>query len=101
MTLPDRIGIDANGYGWRAWDDLTLDDKPVYSMVPQNPDNSPIPEPVTWYIPVGTVEPSAEWASLCRAAAALGAAFAEFENARDEYVRAVSRRDGTGTGGPS
>jgi len=44
--LPDRIGIDAHGYGWRAWDDSDL-----WSMVPQNPDNEPVPEPVTWYVP--------------------------------------------------
>lgn len=41
--LPDRIAIDANGFGWRVWDDGT------WSMVPTNPDNSPIPQPVTFY----------------------------------------------------
>jgi hypothetical protein len=44
FALPDRIAIDAKGYGWRVWDGSD-----VWSMVPINPDNSPIPQPVTWY----------------------------------------------------
>lgn len=47
--MPDRIAIDAKGYGWRVWNDETF-----WSMVPTNPDNSPIPEPVTWFIPAPT-----------------------------------------------
>ena len=45
-AVPDRIAIDAHGYGWRVWDD-----EDHWSMVPQNPDNSPIPQPVTWFVP--------------------------------------------------
>lgn len=45
-AVPDRIAIDAHGYGWRVWDD-----KDYWSMVPTNPDNSPIPQPVTWFVP--------------------------------------------------
>jgi hypothetical protein len=43
--MPDRIAVDANGYGWRVWDD-----QEHWSMVPTNPDNSPIPQPVTWFV---------------------------------------------------
>lgn len=46
FTMPDRIAIDARGYGWRVWDDQA-----EWSMVPTNPDNSPVPEPVTWFVP--------------------------------------------------
>ena len=46
LRLPDRIGIDADGFGWRRWDD-----QDHWSMVPNNPDNSPIPQPVTWFVP--------------------------------------------------
>lgn len=45
-TVPDRIGIDAAGFGWRAWNDVGH-----LSTVPQNPDNEPIPSPVTWFVP--------------------------------------------------
>lgn len=48
FRVPDRIAIDALGYGWRAWDDDPL----FVSMVPQNPDNSPIPQPLTWFVRV-------------------------------------------------
>ncbi len=46
-AVPDRIAIDAKGYGWRQWDEHP----DMWSMVPQNPDNSPIPKPLTWFIP--------------------------------------------------
>ena len=45
FAMPDRIAIDAKGYGWRVWDDQEF-----WSMVPTNPDNSPIPQPVKWFI---------------------------------------------------
>lgn len=45
-AVPDRIAIDAKGYGWRVWDDQP----DMWSMVPQNPDNSPIPKPLTWFV---------------------------------------------------
>lgn len=45
-AVPDRIAIDAKGYGWRVWDEHPE----MWSMVPQNPDNSPIPEPLTWFV---------------------------------------------------
>lgn len=43
--MPDRIAIDAKGFGWRVWDHSDY-----WSMVPQNPDNSPVPEPLTWFV---------------------------------------------------
>lgn len=46
FTIPDRIAIDAKGYGWRVWEG-----EDHWSMVPTNPDNSPIPEPVAWFVP--------------------------------------------------
>lgn len=52
MTLPDVVAIDANGYWWRVWGE-----DPMWSMVPTNPDNSPIPEPVTYYRLVPLTEP--------------------------------------------
>lgn len=44
-AVPDRIAVDAKGFGWRVWDDSE-----IWSMVPVNPDNSPIPQPVTWFV---------------------------------------------------
>jgi hypothetical protein len=49
-AIPDRIAVDAKGCGWRVWED-----QDHWSMVPTNPDNSPIPEPVTWFVPVEQV----------------------------------------------
>lgn len=46
FALPDRIAVDAKGYGWRVWNGSDF-----WSMVPTNPDNSPIPRPVTWFVP--------------------------------------------------
>jgi hypothetical protein len=45
---PDRIAIDADGFGWRVWDD-----QEHWSMVPTNPDNEPVPHPLTWYVRFG------------------------------------------------
>jgi hypothetical protein len=39
-----KLAVDAKGYVWRAYADS-------WSMAPTNPDNSPIPEPVTYYVP--------------------------------------------------
>lgn len=50
VSLPDRIAIDAHGFGWRVWDSDGDNDE-MWSMVPQNPDNTPIPQPVTWFVP--------------------------------------------------
>lgn len=63
FAIPDRIAVDAKGYGWRVWDGSDF-----WSMVPTNPDNSPIPKPVTWFVPV----PSKEEAELDAVATALG-----------------------------
>jgi hypothetical protein len=41
---PPRLAVDANGYVWRVYDEY-------WSMCPVNPDNSPIPQPVTFYDP--------------------------------------------------
>lgn len=46
FVMPDRIAVDAKGYGWRVWNDQEM-----WSMVPTNPDNSPIPQPVKWFVP--------------------------------------------------
>ena len=69
---PPMLAVDAAGYCWRVFEDGT------WSTCPTNPDNSPIPMPVTFYVPVG----APDWARLCAAAANLGAAFAEMDNAR-------------------
>lgn len=66
------LAVDADGYCWRVFDDGT------WSMCPVNADNSPIPTPVTFYVR----RDSGAWARACTAAAALGSALAEFENAR-------------------
>lgn len=42
--LPDAVAIDAKGFWWRVWGE-----GPMWSMVPTNPDNSPIPQPVKYY----------------------------------------------------
>jgi hypothetical protein len=54
-AVPDRIAIDAHGYGWRVWDD-----QETWSMVPQNPDNEPIPEPLTWFVRGDSASPEVE-----------------------------------------
>jgi len=78
------VAEDADGYWWRVFDDGT------WSMCPTNPDNSPIPQPVTFYVR----RDSREWTRLCAAAAQFGAALAEFDNARDGYARVHGRRGG-------
>lgn len=85
--LPIRIGVDRNGYVWRDFGDEAL------SMAPSNPDNEPIPGPIQWYTPSDgpDVSKAIAWGRLTDAAVMLGAAFAEFDNARDAY--AESRRD--------
>lgn len=40
-----RLAVDAAGYGWWWNDDGS------WSMIRTNPDNSPIPRPVTFYVP--------------------------------------------------
>lgn len=47
MKNPHYIAVDAKGYVWRAYTD-----EKYWSMAPVNPDNSPIPEPITYYKPV-------------------------------------------------
>lgn len=42
--LPERIAVDAAGFYWRVVSDE------MWSMCLTNPDNSPIPEPVTFYV---------------------------------------------------
>lgn len=44
-----RLAVDANGYVWWVYGD-------AFAMVSTNPDNSPIPFPVTYYEPVETVD---------------------------------------------
>lgn len=80
MTVPAlvSIAVDADGYCWRVFDDGT------WSMCPTNPDNSPVPTPVTFF----DRRDSDAWARAVSAAAALGAALAEFDNARDALALA-------------
>ena len=49
MINPHLIAVDAKGYVWRAYAEGVF-----WSMAPTNSDNSPIPEPITYYAPVGT-----------------------------------------------
>lgn len=55
-SMPDRIAVDAKGYGWRVWDD-----EDHWSMVPTNPDNSPIPQPVTWFVKAELLGRIVDW----------------------------------------
>ena len=81
------LAVDAKGYCWRVFDDGT------WSMCATNPDNEPVPQPVTFY--VRQTERDA-WARCCSAAATLGAALAEFDNAREFYARvADTPKEGT------
>lgn len=59
FAMPDRIAVDAKGYGWRVWND-----EDGWSMVPTNPDNSPIPQPVTWFYKAEWIDKVLELASL-------------------------------------
>lgn len=43
--VPPRLAVDANGYVWRVHGDH-------WSMARTNPDNSPVPHPVTYYVPI-------------------------------------------------
>lgn len=51
MKTPHRIAVDAKGYVWRAYGDDAGTLAGYWSMTPVNPDNSPIPRPVTYYVP--------------------------------------------------
>lgn len=75
--VPPLLAVDADGYCWRVFED-------GWSMAPNNPDNEPIPQPVTFYVPFD----GGELDEAMAAAAALGAALARFDNARDALVRA-------------
>jgi hypothetical protein len=48
------VAIDAKGYWWRVWGE-----DPMWSMVPANPDNSPVPAPVRFYRLVEVEGPNA------------------------------------------
>jgi hypothetical protein len=61
FAIPDRIAVDAKGYGWRVWDGSDF-----WSMVPTNPDNSAIPQPVTWFVPEAEVERLRGLLAACR-----------------------------------
>lgn len=41
---PAKLAVDANGFVWRVYPEF-------WSMAPSNPDNEPIPQPVTYYVP--------------------------------------------------
>jgi len=51
FAIPDRVAFDAQGYGWRVFDGDDGVTEPTWSMVPVNPDNSPIPQPCTFFVP--------------------------------------------------
>jgi hypothetical protein len=63
-AVPDRIAIDAHGYGWRVWDDQEM-----WSMVPTNPDNEPVPEPLTWFVKADKFEADAAYVAQIAAEA--------------------------------
>lgn len=42
--VPPMLAVDAAGYVWRVYPDH-------WSMAPSNPDNEPVPGPVTYYAP--------------------------------------------------
>lgn len=46
---PPRIAMDGDGFWWRVFDDGT------WSMCPTNSDNSPVSQPVTYYVPAGAL----------------------------------------------
>lgn len=46
LTLHARLAVDAEGFVWWSYEDGS------WSMVRVNPDNEPIPQPVTFYEPV-------------------------------------------------
>lgn len=54
--VPTRLCIDGEGYAWMLHDDQP-ELEGMWSMARINPDNSPIPEPKTFYIPVDPNEP--------------------------------------------
>lgn len=43
-TPPPRLAVDGRGFVWRVYNDGH------WSMAPSNPDNNPVPEPVTYYV---------------------------------------------------
>lgn len=43
---PPKLAVDANGFVWRVYDGG------YWSMAPINPDNTPVPGPITFYEPV-------------------------------------------------
>jgi len=53
LPPPDKLAIDANGFGWRVYPGH-------WSMIPTNPDNSPIPQPVTMYDRRGSEQEASE-----------------------------------------
>lgn len=46
---PHKIAVDGKGYVWRMYTSGALNN--TRSMAPVNSDNSPIPEPITYYVP--------------------------------------------------
>jgi uncharacterized small protein (DUF1192 family) len=60
------LAVDARGYVWRVYEEH-------WSMAPSNPDNEPIPQPVTYYAPVeGLAGPELEMLSVSSAKLRLG-----------------------------
>jgi hypothetical protein len=50
---PHRVAVDAKGYVWRVYPEGVIPGAygECWSMAPTNPDNSPVPEPVIYYVP--------------------------------------------------
>jgi hypothetical protein len=46
-----RIAVDAKGYVWRVYGKDAGVLAGYWSMAPVNPDNSPVPQPVVYYVP--------------------------------------------------
>lgn len=50
VEVPPLLAVDAKGFVWRCYDEH-------WSMAPSNPDNSPVPEPITYYAPIPAAMP--------------------------------------------
>ena len=74
VYLPPKIAVDGKGFYWRCVSDE------MWSMCPTNPDNSPTPEPITYYVPESELT---EVRSLMRT----------FEKAWHEQERLTDERD--------
>lgn len=52
FAIPPRLMVDGDGYCWREFDPTEDTPEGILSMCPVNPNNEPIPEPRSYYVPV-------------------------------------------------